>query len=450
MTVTARTSRWVRISATARAHLQGAVDALAERRRRHGRRRLARVRDRAGRRTPTGRVSSTPSSRSTPTLDPHALLALGAANSSTPRDRVRAERWGPRTLDVDVLLYDDVAARRRPTSPFRTRGCGSAASCSRRCATSRPSWSTRRRPGKASDRTAVTLRIPWRNRQRTVALIGPGRAGTTIALGLLELGWTVVGGRRPRARRRRRPRRRPRASRRRPALVSEVGPRRRARRRRHARPRHRAGRCIDRRTRRSNRARSSCTSPVRAGSTCSTPLLAAAHRRPGRRAAPVAVVPVDDGRPRAPRGRVGRGRGRSRGRRHRPRARAAAVRARRRRPRPLPHGRGRRLEPPRRAARSGRAARRRVARAVRGVRPARARVGAERVRARSRPRRSPDRSRAATSPPSSSTCATSIPPSATRTAPSPARPPGSPAGATPASTACSTTSASNRPADTPE
>jgi predicted short-subunit dehydrogenase-like oxidoreductase (DUF2520 family) len=30
-------------------------------------------------------------------------------------------------------------------------------------------------------------------RARTVALIGPGRAGTTIALGLLEQGWTVVG-----------------------------------------------------------------------------------------------------------------------------------------------------------------------------------------------------------------------------------------------------------------
>ena len=29
--------------------------------------------------------------------------------------------------------------------------------------------------------------------QRTVALIGPGRAGTTIALGLLEQGWSVVG-----------------------------------------------------------------------------------------------------------------------------------------------------------------------------------------------------------------------------------------------------------------
>jgi predicted short-subunit dehydrogenase-like oxidoreductase (DUF2520 family) len=30
-------------------------------------------------------------------------------------------------------------------------------------------------------------------RERTVALIGPGRAGTTIGLGLVENGWTVVG-----------------------------------------------------------------------------------------------------------------------------------------------------------------------------------------------------------------------------------------------------------------
>jgi predicted short-subunit dehydrogenase-like oxidoreductase (DUF2520 family) len=30
-------------------------------------------------------------------------------------------------------------------------------------------------------------------RERTVALIGPGRAGTTIALGLVERGWTVLG-----------------------------------------------------------------------------------------------------------------------------------------------------------------------------------------------------------------------------------------------------------------
>ena len=35
----------------------------------------------------------------------------------------------------------------------------------------------------------------------TLALVGPGRAGTTITLALLELGWRVGRGRRPRARR---------------------------------------------------------------------------------------------------------------------------------------------------------------------------------------------------------------------------------------------------------
>jgi 2-amino-4-hydroxy-6-hydroxymethyldihydropteridine diphosphokinase len=41
------------------------------------------------------------------TLEPHALLALGQELEQRAR-RVRVERWGPRTLDVDVLLYDDV------------------------------------------------------------------------------------------------------------------------------------------------------------------------------------------------------------------------------------------------------------------------------------------------------------------------------------------------------
>jgi 2-amino-4-hydroxy-6-hydroxymethyldihydropteridine diphosphokinase len=40
-------------------------------------------------------------------LDPHAVLALGQAIERAA-DRVRAERWGPRTLDVDVLLFDDL------------------------------------------------------------------------------------------------------------------------------------------------------------------------------------------------------------------------------------------------------------------------------------------------------------------------------------------------------
>src|SRR5262249_4147867 len=42
------------------------------------------------------------------TLDPRALLAL-AQRIENGAERVRAERWGPRTLDVDVLLYGDVA-----------------------------------------------------------------------------------------------------------------------------------------------------------------------------------------------------------------------------------------------------------------------------------------------------------------------------------------------------
>jgi 2-amino-4-hydroxy-6-hydroxymethyldihydropteridine diphosphokinase len=40
-------------------------------------------------------------------LDPHTLLALGQ-EIERAADRVRGERWGPRTLDVDVLLFDDL------------------------------------------------------------------------------------------------------------------------------------------------------------------------------------------------------------------------------------------------------------------------------------------------------------------------------------------------------
>jgi 2-amino-4-hydroxy-6-hydroxymethyldihydropteridine diphosphokinase len=42
------------------------------------------------------------------TLDPSALLAL-AQRIENGAERVRVERWGPRTLDVDILLYDDVS-----------------------------------------------------------------------------------------------------------------------------------------------------------------------------------------------------------------------------------------------------------------------------------------------------------------------------------------------------
>jgi 2-amino-4-hydroxy-6-hydroxymethyldihydropteridine diphosphokinase len=41
------------------------------------------------------------------TLEPIAVLRL-AQSLEQAAARVRLERWGPRTLDVDVLLYDDL------------------------------------------------------------------------------------------------------------------------------------------------------------------------------------------------------------------------------------------------------------------------------------------------------------------------------------------------------
>ena len=45
------------------------------------------------------------------TLSPKALLeALHAVEDHLGRDRGREEPWGPRTCDLDLLLYDDMAA----------------------------------------------------------------------------------------------------------------------------------------------------------------------------------------------------------------------------------------------------------------------------------------------------------------------------------------------------
>jgi 2-amino-4-hydroxy-6-hydroxymethyldihydropteridine diphosphokinase len=42
-------------------------------------------------------------------LSPHALLARTQAVERTfGRDRERERRWGPRTLDIDLIAYDDV------------------------------------------------------------------------------------------------------------------------------------------------------------------------------------------------------------------------------------------------------------------------------------------------------------------------------------------------------
>jgi 2-amino-4-hydroxy-6-hydroxymethyldihydropteridine diphosphokinase len=43
-------------------------------------------------------------------LDPHALLfTLHKIENKFGRDRAREQRWGPRTLDLDLIAYDDLS-----------------------------------------------------------------------------------------------------------------------------------------------------------------------------------------------------------------------------------------------------------------------------------------------------------------------------------------------------
>jgi 2-amino-4-hydroxy-6-hydroxymethyldihydropteridine diphosphokinase len=88
------------------AHLQGAVDALAA----AGSVRIVAV----SRVYETAPVGGPPQDAFlnavvgiTTDLEPRPLLGL-AQRLERDAARARGERWGPRTLDVDVLLYDDL------------------------------------------------------------------------------------------------------------------------------------------------------------------------------------------------------------------------------------------------------------------------------------------------------------------------------------------------------
>src|SRR3984957_12662781 len=46
-------------------------------------------------------------------LDPHALLfVLHKIEAKFGRDRTKEKRWGPRTLDLDLIAYDDVSIQK--------------------------------------------------------------------------------------------------------------------------------------------------------------------------------------------------------------------------------------------------------------------------------------------------------------------------------------------------
>ena len=69
---------------------------------------------------------------------PRAMLGL-CLDAERRLKRVRAERWGPRLIDIDMLVFGD---RRidEPASRCRIRACWSAPSCWCRSPRSPPTW----------------------------------------------------------------------------------------------------------------------------------------------------------------------------------------------------------------------------------------------------------------------------------------------------------------------
>jgi 2-amino-4-hydroxy-6-hydroxymethyldihydropteridine diphosphokinase len=94
-------------------------------------------------------------------LEPHALLRV-AQDIELDARRVRGERFGPRTLDVDVLLYDDLRlADPDLTVPHpRMWERGFVLAPLRDVA---PALVEAMATWEGVREAAVTLRIPWRN-----------------------------------------------------------------------------------------------------------------------------------------------------------------------------------------------------------------------------------------------------------------------------------------------
>ncbi len=100
------------------------------------------------------------------TLTPHALLALGQRIESDAH-RVRRERWGPRTLDVDLLLYDDMQIDdpdlTLPHPRMWERGFVLAPLHDVAPELVGPELLDASAAGEGVREAAVTLRLPWRN-----------------------------------------------------------------------------------------------------------------------------------------------------------------------------------------------------------------------------------------------------------------------------------------------
>ena len=215
------------------AYLQLAVDGLAATARRHGRRGVAGLRDRAGRRSGAAGVPQ----RGRRDRH-HARRPAAPARGPAPRGRGAA---GPSRALGTAHARRRRPARRRPDGRrarprrARTRGCGSGRSCSRRCPTSRPG--IRWRPAAAPTGVRLGGRPPHRrNIGGPVGPVdrhpsGPERKGRNCRRERLPVGADV------RARRSRPGRDQPRPAPRAARLARRRGRRPRARRARNRRRR---------------------------------------------------------------------------------------------------------------------------------------------------------------------------------------------------------------------
>ena len=95
------------------------------------------------------------------TLDPFALLRR-CQRIEAEAMRQRVVHWGPRTLDVDIILYDDVTIQTRRSGRAASRSSPSVGSFSSRCPTSLPDrcpagWDERLAPAGITSRGPLEL-----------------------------------------------------------------------------------------------------------------------------------------------------------------------------------------------------------------------------------------------------------------------------------------------------
>jgi 2-amino-4-hydroxy-6-hydroxymethyldihydropteridine diphosphokinase len=117
-------------------------------------------------------------------------LLADCARLEAAAGRVREERWGPRTLDVDIVWIDGVTVdepdlqvphprmgeRRFVLAPLRDLAPDLVSAAALAAAT-----------GEVTERGPLAWRAP-----RRIRIIGPGRAGTSFAGALEAAGWDVA------------------------------------------------------------------------------------------------------------------------------------------------------------------------------------------------------------------------------------------------------------------